>query len=224
MSLIIQTTINPCFLARVFVFPRTKNCFVSALAKRAEIVACAATLRARGAKPMVSPLLSITPLPSGRAARVKVSDAFRLPPNCHCGRQGIGCHPRGVRRTPRARTAPGRSVAFTETVSINLTSPAPPPSRSGAKLITATLSQIKFFHRMWIKFVCGRGHPRTSPGGGDPQEGARPPLARPRRVGAPSPPPAGGETLPVRHGHFPSAFLRRTPPGAQCAPLRHQRT
>ena len=68
-----------------------------ARASRAEIVACAATLRARGAKPMVSPLLSITPLPSGRAARVKVSDAFRLPPNCHCGRQGIGCHPKRVR-------------------------------------------------------------------------------------------------------------------------------
>ena len=40
----------------------------------------------------------------------------------------------------------------------------------------ATLSQIKFFHRMWIKFVCGRGHPRTSPGGGDVQEGAKRPL------------------------------------------------
>ena len=114
-----------------------------------------------------SPSCQSSPFPSGRAARVKVSDAFHLPPNCYCDRQGIGCHPRGVRRTPRARTAPGRSVAFTETVSINLTSPAPPPSRSGAKLITATLSQIKFFHRMWTKFVCGRGHPRTSPGGGD---------------------------------------------------------
>ena len=50
------------------------------------------------------------PLPSGRAARAKVSDAFRLPPGCHCNRQGIGCHPKTVRvpftapvgaRTPR---------------------------------------------------------------------------------------------------------------------------
>ena len=82
---------------------------------------------------MVSPLLSITPLPSGRAARVKVSDAFRLPPTCYCDRQGIGCHPRGVRRTPRTRTAPGRSVAFTRTINISLTSPALPPPGSGAK-------------------------------------------------------------------------------------------
>ena len=71
--------------------------------------------------------------PSGRAARVKISDAFRLPPNCHCGRQGIGCHPRGVRGVSRARTVPGRGVAFTRTVTVNLTSPALPPLRSGAK-------------------------------------------------------------------------------------------
>ena len=35
------------------------------------------------------------PLPLGRAARAKVSDAFRLPPGCHCDRQGISCHPVG---------------------------------------------------------------------------------------------------------------------------------
>ena len=37
------------------------------------------------------------PLPSGRASRAKVSDAFRLPPGCHCDRQGIGCHPKTMR-------------------------------------------------------------------------------------------------------------------------------
>ena len=50
------------------------------------------------------------PLPSGRAARARGSDAFPLPPGCHCDRQGIGCHPRTMRvsftapvgaRTPR---------------------------------------------------------------------------------------------------------------------------
>ena len=43
-----------------------------------------------------SPSCQSSPFPSGRAARVKVSDAFHLPPNCYCDRQGIGCHPRGV--------------------------------------------------------------------------------------------------------------------------------
>ena len=51
--------------------------------------------RARGGQPKVFPLLSITLFPSGRAARARVSDAFRLPPNCCCDRHGIDCHPRG---------------------------------------------------------------------------------------------------------------------------------
>ena len=123
--------------------------------------ACAAALRTRGAKPMVSPLLRITPLPSGRAARVKVSDAFRLPPNCYCGRQGIGCHPRGVRlhstRTEHRLHANSNRKPYIAST---------PASRVRRKNETAaTLSQIKFFHRMWIKFVCGRGQPRTSPAG-----------------------------------------------------------
>ena len=58
--------------------------------------ACAAALRARGRQPAVFSLLSITLFPLGRAARVKVSDAFHLPPGCHCGRQGIGCNPVGA--------------------------------------------------------------------------------------------------------------------------------
>ena len=48
-------------------------------------------------EPHGSPSSCESPSPlSGRAARVKVSDAFHLPPACHCDRQGIGCHPRGV--------------------------------------------------------------------------------------------------------------------------------
>ena len=42
-----------------------------------------------------SPSCQSTPFPSGRAARARVSDAFRLPPSCCCDRHGIGCHPRG---------------------------------------------------------------------------------------------------------------------------------
>ena len=150
-------------------------------------------LRAAGAQEgrnrMVSPLLRITPLPSGRAARVKVSDAFRLPPNCHCGRQGTGCYPRRMRLHG---TRPGRRLHANSKHKPYIASTSASQVRRKNET-TATLSQIKFFHRMWIKFVCGRGQPRTSPGGGDPQEGARPPLARPRRAGAPFPPPAGGE-------------------------------
>ena len=150
-------------------------------------------LRAAGAQEgrnrMVSPLLRITPLPSGRAARVKVSDAFRLPPNCHCGRQGTGCYPRRVRLHG---TRPGRRLHANSKHKLYIAST--PASRVRRK--TEPLRRYRksnFVHRMWTKFVCGRGHPRTSPGGGDPQEGARPPLARPRRAGAPFPPPAGGE-------------------------------
>ena len=69
-------------------------------------------LRAAGAQeerePDGSPSSCESPSPpSGRAARVKVSDAFRLPPNCHCGRQGTGCYPRRVRLHG---TRPGRRL------------------------------------------------------------------------------------------------------------------
>ena len=48
-------------------------------------------------EPHGSPSSCESPSPlSGRAARVKLGDAFHLPPNRHCDRQGIGCHPRGV--------------------------------------------------------------------------------------------------------------------------------
>ena len=71
-----------------------------ARASRAEIVACAATLRTRGGGTSVSPASCESPPPPlGRAARVRVSDAFHLPPNCYCDRQGIGCHPKGCAST-----------------------------------------------------------------------------------------------------------------------------
>ena len=42
------------------------------------------------------------PLPSGRAVRAKVRDAFRLPHGYRCDRYGVGCHPRkaDVRQCP----------------------------------------------------------------------------------------------------------------------------
>ena len=52
----------------------------------------------RGGRTKVPPAsCESPPLPSGRAARARVSNAFRLPPGCHCDRQGIGCHLRTVR-------------------------------------------------------------------------------------------------------------------------------
>lgn len=151
-----------------------------------------------------SPSCQSTPFPSGRASRVRVSDALVLPPGRPKRISKSGLLPRrGMHRAP-AYPAPGQSVALTETVSTNQTSTAPPPPGSGARPNCRDVIANQIFHRVWIKFVCGRGHPRTSPGGGgDSQEGVSPPLVRPsraatlsssyelahsaRRVGAPQP-------------------------------------
>ena len=62
---------------------------------------CAAGTQEEG-EPEVPPAsCESPPLPSGRAARARVSDAFRLPPGCCCDRQGIGCHPRERARDAR---------------------------------------------------------------------------------------------------------------------------
>ena len=56
--------------------------------------------------------------PLGRAARARVSDAFRLPPACCCDRHGMGCHPRGCFCTGNGTASPyikkryGISIAF----------------------------------------------------------------------------------------------------------------
>ena len=115
-------------------------------------------LRAAGAQeegePEVSPASCESPSPpSGRAARVRVSDAFHLPPNCHCDRQGIGCHPRGVHLYP-AGASPSRK-RWTQTLH-RQHSCLPGQAKNET---AAMLSQSKFFHNMWTKFVCGRGHP-----------------------------------------------------------------
>ena len=145
-------------------------------------------LRAAGAQEgrnrMVSPLLRITPLPSGRAARVRVSDAFHLPPACHCDRQGIGCHPRGVRGASRARTAPGRSVAFTRTVTANLASPALPPPGSVAKLFRRDVIANQIFPQHVDKICLRSRAPANVPQRGVIDKRGQGPLLparRPRR-------------------------------------------
>ena len=131
-----------------------------------------------------SPSCQSSPFPSGRAARVKVSDAFHLPPNCYCDRQGIGCHPRGVRGASRARTAPGRSVAFTRTVTANLASPALPPPGSGAKLFRRDVIANQIFPQ-YVDKICLRSRaPVTVPWRGVIDKRGQGPLLparRPRR-------------------------------------------
>ena len=96
------------------------------------------------------------PPPLGRAARVRVSDAFYLPPNCYCDRQGIGCHPRGVHLYP-AGASPSRK-RWTQTLH-RQHSCLPGQAKNET---AAMLSQSKFFHRMWTNLfaVAGTGeHP-----------------------------------------------------------------
>ena len=50
----------------------------------------------------VSPFLSIIPLPSGRAARARVSPSFRLPPGCLDKESRTGATPEMARRGRRA--------------------------------------------------------------------------------------------------------------------------
>ena len=76
----------------------------------------------------------------------------------------------------RAHKAPGRSVAFTQTEGAGLASTAPPPPGSGARPNCRDVIANQIFPQNVDKFVCGRGQPRTSPGGGDSQEGAKRPL------------------------------------------------
>ena len=212
------------------------------------------------------------PLPLGRAARAKVSDAFRLPPGCHCDRQGISCHPVGrekvncrmaareaglghdlgapnwpgprpsARQTLRpypvgARTARPHSTRperrLQETTGEGLTSPAPPPPGSGAEPNCRDVIANQIFPQYVDKFVCGRGKPRTSHGGGDWQEGAKRPLLSARR---PRTPAAAGvqrataqraalseseaAIQPAKCGHTLRPVGRIPRAGAQCAPLR----
>ena len=120
-----------------------------------------------------SPSCQSTPFPLGRAARVRVSDAFRLPPNCHYDRQGIGCHPSGA-HPPGTR--PERRLHANSNRKPYIASTPASRVRRKTKLPRRYRKQI--FPQNVDKFVCGRGHPRTSPAGVIRKRGQGPPLAR----------------------------------------------
>ena len=69
-----------------------------------------------------------------------------------------------------------------KTLGTGLTSTAPPPPGAGKKPYRRDVIANQIFPQHVDKFVCGRGHPRTSPGGGDSQEGAKRPLLCARRA------------------------------------------
>ena len=141
----------------------------------------------------VFPFLRINPFPSGRAARARVSDAFQLPPGCHCDRQGIGCHLRTVRvpftASVGARNArPHTGTRLERCLHGNgkykphiVSTPAPgvrrktePPRRYRKSNFSTECGQICLRSRAVVYI----------PGGGDSQEGAKCPLLcarRPRR-------------------------------------------
>ena len=139
--------------------------------------ACAAAPRTRGRQPAVFSLLPITLFPSGRAARVRVSDAFHLPPICYCDRQGVGCHPRGVHLYP-AGASPSRK-RWTQTLH-RQHSCLPGQAKNET---AAMLSQSKFFHRMWTNLFAVAGIREPPPAGVTRKKGQGPllPARRPRR-------------------------------------------
>ena len=94
------------------------------------------------------------------------------------GKQKWAAAPEG--RASRARTpAPGRSVAFMQTAGASQTSTAPPPPGSGARQNRRDVIANQIFPQNVDKFVCGRGQPWVSSGGGDPQEGVKTPSCPP---------------------------------------------
>ena len=96
-----------------------------------------------------------------------------------------------------------------QTAGASQTSTAPPPPGSGARQNRRDVIANQIFPQNVDKFVCGRGQPRASPGGGDPQEGVKTPSCppAPRRRTVPRAPqhaksPARevrAHSLPVRH-------------------------
>ncbi len=125
------------------------------------------------------------PLPSGRAARARGSDAFPLPPGCHCDRQGIGCHPRTMRvsftapvgaRTPRPHigTRPERRLHENVGHRPHIVSTSAPGVRRKTE-------PPRRYRKSNFSTVCGQICLRSRAlanihGGGDSQEGAKCPL------------------------------------------------
>ena len=174
---------------------------------------CAAVRRrhTRGGGTKVPPAsCESPPLPSGRAARARVSPALPLPPIFGDTVSKISATPRGG-RTLRARIpVPGRSVAFTETTGEGLTSPAPPPPGSGAKLSRRDVIANKFFHRMWTNLFAVAGSCELPPAGVIDKRGSRPPLARSAAAQA--------ANMQVSDMRMVNSRQRCHPSGAHCAP------
>ena len=142
------------------------------------------------------------PLPSGRAARVRASDAFRLPPGCRIKASGTAATPercayRLLHPPCRgARCAPARHPAG-----------APPSWKHWAQALhrqrsrlrgqvqnraAATLSQIKFFHSMWINLFAVAGSHERLPAGVIRKRGQGPLFASRSERACEQPPLCGG--------------------------------
>ena len=142
------------------------------------------------------------PLPLGRAARVRASDAFRLPPICRIRASGTAATPercayRLLHPPCRgARCAPARHPAG-----------APPSWKHWAQALhrqrsrlpgqtqdrtAATLLQIKFFHSMWINLFAVAGSHERLPAGVIRKRGQGPLFASRSERACEQPPLCGG--------------------------------
>ena len=122
-----------------------------------------------------SPSCQSTPFPSGRAARVRASDAFRLPPGCRIKASGTAATPercayrllhppcRGARCAP-ARHPAGAPPSWKHWAQA-LHRQHPRPRGQAQNPTAATLSQIKFFHSMWINLFAVAGSHERLPAG-----------------------------------------------------------
>ncbi len=182
------------------------------LPKWDEFAACAAALRTRRGQPGGFPLLANQPLSLrtrfARKSKWRFGIAARPPQRV--SKSGL-LPRRGAHRAPAYQHPAGASPSCKRQAQ-TLHRQHPRPRGQAQNPAVATLSQIKFFHRMWINLfaVAGsRGHP---PAGVIRKRGSRPPLVRLSRAATP---------FPTREARALSSVLsEEIPPGAQCAPLR----
>ena len=146
-----------------------------------------------------SPSCQSPSFPSGRAARVKVSGAFHLPPNCYCDRQGIGCHPSGAhppgtRPERRLHANSNRKPYIASTPASRVRRKTKLPRRYRKSNFSTACGQNLFA-------VAGtREHP---PAGVIRKRGSRPPLVREEAAQA--------AFQSVKYGHFHPPFQAKSP-------------
>ena len=126
----------------------------------------------------VFPFLRINPFPSGRAARTKISGAFRLPPICRITVSTTAATPWRVRSVRlHTGTRPERRLhengshkpCIDSTPAFQIRREAKPPRR---------YRKIKFFHSMWTNLFAVAGSRKHPSAGVIDKRGTRPPLAR----------------------------------------------